>query len=52
MVTQATLSDGGANGGLLVSDVRILEHVPNSCVSITGVAGNVRTEQYNSVSLG
>ena len=32
--------DGGANGGLLGSDVRILERVPNSYVSITGVAGN------------
>ena len=37
---RGSLIDGGANGGLLGSDVCILEHVPNSYVSITGVAGN------------
>ena len=37
---RGSLIDGGANGGLLGSDARILEHVPNSYVSITGVAGN------------
>ena len=34
------LVDGGSNGGLLGDDVRILEHVPNGYVNITGVAGN------------
>ena len=37
---RGSLIDGGANDGLLGSDVRILEHVPNSYVSVTGVAGN------------
>ena len=37
---RGSLIDGGANGGSLGGNVRILEHVPNSYVSITGVAGN------------
>ena len=37
------LIDGGANGGLLGDDVRVLEHVPNRFVNITGVAGNELT---------
>ena len=37
---RGSLVDGGANGGLLGEDVRILEHIPNSYVSITGVASN------------
>ena len=37
---RGSLIDGGANGGLLGGDVRILEHIPNSLFSIAGVAGN------------
>ena len=37
---RGALVDGGANGGLLGEDTRILEHVPNGYVNITGVAGN------------
>ena len=32
--------DGGAHGGLQGEDVRVLEHIPNGYVNITGVAGN------------
>jgi hypothetical protein len=35
---RGSLIDGGANGGLLGDDVRILEHVPHAFVNITGVA--------------
>ena len=38
--SRGALIDGGANGGLLGNDVRILEHVPNGFVNVTGVAGN------------
>ena len=38
--TRGSLIDGGANGGLLGEDVRILEHVPNEHMNITGVASN------------
>ena len=34
---RGTLIDGGANGGLLGDDVRVLEHVLNGFVNITGM---------------
>ena len=37
---RGALVDSGANGGLLGEDARILEHVLNDYVNITGVAGN------------